>query len=117
MLEFEEYKGKLNGLKPTLVDLGKALKLEEAEAEIAALRKESEQDGFWNDVERSQKVQQRLKQSLDEVRANEPPPSCCRRSRANVSGRRSRPRSRSNACGSGMRSCSTGQRTSHRTRR
>ena len=62
MLEFEEYKGKLNGLKPTLVDLGKALKLEEAEAEIAALRKESEQDGFWNDVERSQKVQQRLKQ-------------------------------------------------------
>ena len=52
----------LNGLKPTLVDLGKALKLEEAEAEIAALRTESEQDGFWNDVERSQKVQQRLKQ-------------------------------------------------------
>ena len=36
MLEFEEYKGKLNGLKPTLVDLGKALKLEETEAEIAA---------------------------------------------------------------------------------
>ena len=62
MLEFEEYKSKLNGLKPALDDLGKALKLEEAETEIAALTKESEQDGFWNDIERSQKVQQRLKQ-------------------------------------------------------
>ncbi|MGI5978497.1 MAG: peptide chain release factor 2 [Oscillospiraceae bacterium] len=61
MLEFEEYKGKLNNLKPKLTNLGKALDLEEAEAEIASLQKESEQDGFWNDLEHSQKVQQRLK--------------------------------------------------------
>lgn len=61
MLEFEEYKGKLNGLKLTLDNLGKALKLKEAQTEIDALQKESEQEGFWNDLDRSQKVQQRLK--------------------------------------------------------
>ncbi len=62
MLEFEEYKGKLNALKPTLEDLGEALKLEEARREIAELETESAQDGFWNNVQHSQQVQQRIKQ-------------------------------------------------------
>jgi len=62
MLEFEEYKVKLNGLKPALEHLGTALKLTEAEAEIAELEKESAAEGFWNDMSRSQKVQKRLKQ-------------------------------------------------------
>jgi len=62
MLEFEEYKGKLNGLKPALDDLGGALRLEEARREIAELETESAQDGFWNDVKHSQQVQQRIKQ-------------------------------------------------------
>ena len=35
MLEFEEYKSKLNALKPTLDDLQEALHLEEAKREIA----------------------------------------------------------------------------------
>ena len=35
MLEFEEYKTKLNNLKPALDDLGEALQLAEAEREIA----------------------------------------------------------------------------------
>ena len=61
MLEFEEYKTKLNNLKPTLTDLGEALHLEEAEREIAELETESAQDGFWNDVKHSQQVQQRIK--------------------------------------------------------
>ena len=62
MLEFEEYKGKLNALKPTLEDLGGALQLEEARREIAELEEESAQDGFWNNVQHSQQVQQRIKQ-------------------------------------------------------
>jgi len=43
MLEFEEYKGKLNTLKPALDDLQDALHLEEAKREIAELQEESAQ--------------------------------------------------------------------------
>ena len=62
MIEFDEYKVKLNALKPTLDGLAKALKLEENKKEIAQLEEETAQDGFWNDLERSQKVLQRTKQ-------------------------------------------------------
>ena len=62
MLEFEEYKVKLNNIKPTLEGLGAALKLDDARSEIAELEAESSKDGFWNDIDRSQKVQKRLKQ-------------------------------------------------------
>ena len=62
MLEFEEYKGKLNTLKPALDDLQDALHLEEAKRQIAELQEESAQDGFWNNVSHSQQVQQRIKQ-------------------------------------------------------
>ena len=62
MLEFEEYKIKLNNLRPTLLELGDALKLDEARREAASLEEESAQPGFWNDVQHSQQVQQRLKQ-------------------------------------------------------
>ena len=61
MLEFEEYKVKLNNIKPTLDVLRDALKLESAQKEIEELEAASERDGFWNDVENSQKVQKRLK--------------------------------------------------------
>ena len=61
MLEFEEYKGKLNAARPTLEVLRGALKLEAAQKEIEELEAASEREGFWNDVENSQKVQKRLK--------------------------------------------------------
>ena len=61
MLEFEEYKSKLNNIRPALDALKDALKLEAAGKEIEELEKASEMDGFWNDVEKSRKVQQRLK--------------------------------------------------------
>ena len=61
MLEFEEYKGKLNAVKPQLEVLAGALKLDAAAKEIEELEAASERDGFWNDVENSQKVQKRLK--------------------------------------------------------
>ena len=62
MLEFEEYKVKLNNMKPTLDGLGSALKLDDAHSEIAELEAESAKEGFWNDLDRSQKVQKRMKQ-------------------------------------------------------
>ena len=61
MLEFEEYKSKLNAAKPTLEVLRGALKLEAAQKEIEELEAASERPDFWNDVENSQKVQKRLK--------------------------------------------------------
>ena len=62
MLEFEEYKIKLNNMKPTLDGLGSALKLDDARSGIAELEAESAKEGFWNDLDRSQKVQKRMKQ-------------------------------------------------------
>ena len=62
MIEYDEYKVKILGLKPTLDTLGAALKLDEARADIEKLEAESAKDGFWNDLENSQKVLQRIKQ-------------------------------------------------------
>ncbi len=61
MLEFEEYKAKLNAAKPALELLEGALKLESARKEIEELETASEREGFWNDVQKSQQVQKRLK--------------------------------------------------------
>ena len=57
MPEFEEYKTKLNNIRPALDALKDALKLEAAAKEIEELERMSEMDGFWNDVEKSRKVQ------------------------------------------------------------
>ena len=67
MLEFEEYKSKLNNIRPALDALKDALKLEAAAKEIEELEKMSEMDGFWNDVEKSRKVQKRLKTLKDKT--------------------------------------------------
>ena len=61
MLEFEEYKVKLNNIRPELDVLRSALRLEAAAKEIEELQAASEREGYWNDVERSQKDQKRLK--------------------------------------------------------
>ena len=61
MIEFEDYKVKIHGLKPTLDTLRGALKLEDAKKEADELEAQSAQDGFWNDIENSQKVLQRIK--------------------------------------------------------
>ena len=67
IIEFDEYKSKLNAAKPGLDGLGRALKLDDARAEIASLEAESAKEGFWNDVNNSQKVQKRLKQLQNKV--------------------------------------------------
>ena len=61
MLQFDEYKVKLNNLRPDLEELGRALGLAAAERELDMLESESASDGFWNNLERAQKIQQRIK--------------------------------------------------------
>ncbi|NLO47880.1 MAG: peptide chain release factor 2 [Clostridiales bacterium] len=67
MVEFDEYKAKLNGLKPELQNLYEALKTKEAENEIARLEEQSAADGFWNDLENSQKVLQTIKKLKSKI--------------------------------------------------
>ena len=46
MLQFDEYRVKLNNLKPELDELGRALDLEAAERELDELHAQSAADGF-----------------------------------------------------------------------
>ena len=67
MLQFDEYKVKLNNLAPTLEELARALDLESAERELDMLQAESAADGFWDNLAKAQKVQQRIKTLQDKV--------------------------------------------------
>ncbi len=61
LMEFEEYKVKLNGCRPELDHLAEAMHLDDARLEIEKLHAEAEEPDYWSDLERSQKAQQRLK--------------------------------------------------------
>jgi len=67
MIQFDDYKQKINGLKPVLDNLKQALKLDENTEELRLLEEESAGDGFWSDLENSQKVLQRIKQLKDKT--------------------------------------------------
>ena len=67
LIEYDEYKKKLRDFEPELEKLSAALDMDAAKAEVARLEAETAQDGFWNDLARSQKVQQRLKQLQNKV--------------------------------------------------
>jgi len=67
MIEFDEYKQKINALRPKMQDLEGTFDLSSIKAEIAKLEEESMSDGFWNDIENSQKVLQRIKQLKDKA--------------------------------------------------
>ena len=71
LIEYDEYKQKLRDLGPELDKLSAALDIESARQEAARLEEETAQDGFWNDLERSQKVQMRLKQLQNKVARQE----------------------------------------------
>ena len=60
MLEFEEYKVKLNNLKPELEELDTSLGLEQAKREVEELEIKSSQPGFWDNPEESQKIVSRM---------------------------------------------------------
>ncbi len=65
MIEFEEYKVKLNGLKPQLETLKDGMKLTAAREEIRELEARTAADGFWNDAAAATKVQQQMKRLQD----------------------------------------------------
>ena len=71
LIEYDSYKQKLRDLEPELEKLAAALDIESARQEAARLEDETAQDGFWNDLERSQKVQMRLKQLQNKVARQE----------------------------------------------
>ena len=61
MIEFEEYKGKLNDLKPKLEDLRAAFLPQSVLDELERLHAMAEAPGFWDDPARSQKAVMRTK--------------------------------------------------------
>ncbi len=62
MLEFEELKLKLEGMRPELDDLKDALKLDSVIAEVEVLENQAAGEGFWDDLENSQKILQKTSQ-------------------------------------------------------
>ena len=67
MLQFDEYKVKLNNLLPQLDDLEQALNLDEAARQVDFLEAQCSADGFWDNPENSQKVLQKLKQEKNKL--------------------------------------------------
>ena len=70
-IKYDEYKVKLNNLKPTLDDLGQSLGLEAAAEELDLLQAQSAAEDFWNDMEKAQKVSQRIKNLQDKLDAQQ----------------------------------------------
>ena len=71
LIEYDAYKQKLRDLRPELDKLSAARDIESARQEAQRLEDETAQDGFWNDLERSQKVQMRLKQLQNKISRQE----------------------------------------------
>ena len=101
VIESDEYKQKLQALEPTLRELEKALGIPKDRQELKNLQAETEQEGFWNNIEHSQKVSQQIKRlehrikkydrlvsewedtvTLCEMAQEEDDASCCRKSPA-----------------------------------
>lgn len=69
MLQFEELKLELQNLKPDIDDLADALGLKSMLSEIQQLENTAAEPGFWDDMERSQKILQKtssLKSKVEE---------------------------------------------------
>ncbi len=69
LIQYDEYKQKLLAQKPTLEELKAALNIEAARQDYDRLQDESAQDGFWNDMEHSQKVAQQIKRLENKLHA------------------------------------------------
>ena len=62
MIEFDEYKVKLNAMRPKLEELAASLNIEGCKEEVERLHAQIESDGFWDNQEVSQKVMKRARQ-------------------------------------------------------
>ena len=67
VIEYDSYKQKLLAMSDTFENLQKALDIESSKHEIARLEAEAHEDGFWNDIERSQANQMRTTQLQNKV--------------------------------------------------
>ena len=71
MLQFEELKLRLIAHEEELANLAEALGLEKMKTEIANLEEQQAQEGFWDDIQNSQKVLQRTSVLKNKVSAYE----------------------------------------------
>ena len=67
MIEFDEYKVKLNNIRPMLDALSDSLGIEAAKEEIERLHAQIDSDGFWDNQEVSQKVMKQSRQLESKV--------------------------------------------------
>ena len=67
MIEFDEYKGKLNELRPSLDHLGESLNLDGLRNELERLQAMQEAPGFWDDPEKSQKIVVKAKMTESKI--------------------------------------------------
>lgn len=67
VIEFEEQKLRLESNRPELIDLGDAIGITALTAETQELEKQSAADGFWDDLENSQKVLQKIRRNKNKI--------------------------------------------------
>ena len=71
MVQFEEQKFKIKGYAEELEDLGNALGLKQLKSEAEKLEVQTAESGFWDDIENSQKVLQKIKQCKSKIEGYE----------------------------------------------
>ena len=71
MLEYDELKVEFEGYEPELKELAGALDLDNLKTEITKLEEQSAQPDFWNDVENSQKISQKIGEDKNIVQSYE----------------------------------------------
>ena len=60
MLQYEELRLKLEGLKPEIDDLANALRLEQCRRDLDGLEIKASEQGFWDNMESAQAVLQKI---------------------------------------------------------
>ena len=70
-IEFDNYKQKLNEIKPTLDDLAASLNLEGLKNELERLHAMQEAPGFWDNPEKSQQIVMKTKQAENKIEYHE----------------------------------------------
>ena len=62
MIEFDEYKVKLNNIHPKLKELASSLNIEECKVDLDRLHAQIKSDGFWDNTDTAQKVTRQASQ-------------------------------------------------------
>ena len=62
MIQFDEYKVKLNNIHPKLKELASSLNIEECKVDLDRLHAQIESDGFWDNTDTAQKVTRQASQ-------------------------------------------------------